>query len=315
MSTSFTAYGQGAAQAARALEREIAKVAAWQGRTLSYRVVSGGISNANWRVRVEGDAQDYFVKIPGPGTEIFVDRRAAHDASLAAAASGYGPPVVGFIEDSGVEILGYVDGWRSSSNDDFLQPHMRRNATTALRAFNDQPRLGLTKTVFDMIDEHEAQSAELGARRPLDHAWLRLQCDRAKAAITAAGIDLVPCMNDTIAANFMVDGTGEVMLIDFEYASNNDRAYEIAMWFGEMFFDPDTEAEIIEDYFGQVTPEISARIHLHKALADIKWATWSMVQRRISSIDFDYYKYGIWKFMRARTLMNSDSWEYSLRKV
>lgn len=310
----FTPFGQGQG-AARALEAEIAKVTEWRGREIAYRPVSGGISNANWRVRVAGDAQDYFMKIPGPGTEMFVDRRAAHDASKAAAASGYGPPVLGFIADSGVEILRFVEGWRSSTNDDFLLADVRQNATRALRAFNDQPALGLTKTVFDMIDEHEAQSAALGARVPPDHAWLRLQCDRARDALEAAGLDLVPCMNDTIAANFMVDADRNVMLIDFEYASNNDRAYEIAMWFGEMFFDAETELGIVEAYFGRVTPDILARIHLYKALADIKWATWSMVQRRISSIDFDYYKYGVWKFMRARTLMSVDSWESSLRKV
>ncbi len=315
MSSSFIRFGDAPDAAAVALEREIVKVSAWRGRDIAYVPVSGGISNSNWRVRVAGHARDYFVKIPGPGTEMFVDRAAAHDASKTAAASGFGPAVIDFIPDSGVEILAFVEGWRSSSNDDFLDPSVRVNAARALRGFNDQPRLNLTKTVFDMIDEHEAQSDDLAALRPRDHAWLGLQWRRARSAVEAAGLDLVPCMNDTIAANFMVSETRQVMLIDFEYASNNDRAYEMAMWFGEMFFDPAVEAEMIEEYFGTVTSGITSRVYVYKALADMKWATWSMVQRRISRIDFDYYKYGIWKFMRARTIMNSDLWEEALRKI
>ena len=51
------------------------------------------------------------------------------------------------------------------------------------------------------------------------------------------------------------------------------------------------------------------------ALADIKWASWAIVNRKLSSWDFDYQKYGIWKYMRARQIMVDPRWESWLRTI
>ena len=106
-----------------------------------------------------------------------------------------------------------------------------------------------------------------------------------------------------------------VRLVDFEYASNNDPHYELALWFGEMFFTPEMESALIEEYFGRVTPQTLARVAVNKALADLKWSTWAMVQRAVSQIDFDFYKYGVWKHMRARAIMHDSRWELWLRQA
>lgn len=299
----------------QALEMAIHSLPEWQGKTAAYMPVSGGISNTNWRVRIDGAPCDYFVKIPGTGTEMFIRRDTAHDASLKAAATGYGVPVVGYLPEQGVEIFEFIEGWRPASNRDFLDRDVRLGAARGLKAFNEQVALIQTKTVFDMIDEHYAQVRELGAPMPPDHGWLTLQYQRARQALEASGLDLVPCMNDTLAGNFMLNQAGDIRLVDFEYASNNDRHYELALWFGEMFFPEALELEVIEDYFGAVRSRDVARICLHKALADLKWSTWAMVQRAVSSLEFDYYKYGFWKHMRARSVMRNSQWESWLRQV
>lgn len=230
--------GEASTQAERQLEQAILAHEPWAGCTAHYAPVSGGISNTNWRVQIEGAPTAFFLKVPGQGTELFIDRRTAHDASLKAAATGYGAPVVAFLEAHGVEVFEFMEGWRASSNRDFLDRDVRHRALRALKAFNDQPLLIQTKTAFDMIDEHQRQVHELGGQWPDDHAWLDRQYRRARQALEASGVDLAPCMNDTLAGNFMLNAAAEVRLVDFEYASNNDRHYELALWFGEMFFAP-----------------------------------------------------------------------------
>ncbi|MGO4840435.1 phosphotransferase family protein, partial [Rhizobiaceae sp. 2RAB30] len=126
---------------------------------------------------------------------------------------------------------------------------------------------------------------------------------------------LAPCMNDTLAGNFLLYPDGRVMLVDFEYASTNDRAAELALWFCEMCFSPEVEAEMIEEYYGRVEPAAVARISLFKALVDLKWSTWAMVQNRVSRLDFDFYKYGAWKHMRARFLMSDPRWPIWLKTI
>lgn len=306
--------GEADTEAERALEAILGRVDRWSGAALRYRPVAGGISNANWRIS-GGDGGDCFLKVPGRGTEMFIERGAANDASRKAHACGFGVEVVDFLPADGVEIFAFVEGFRASSNLDFLRPAVRRNAVTALRAFNDSEPLGLTKTIFDMIEEHVEQAAEVGGRLPLDQPFLMRRFGEAKAALLASGLDLVPCMNDTLAGNFMIDDADRVLLVDFEYASNNERAFELAGWFDEMAMPEAVEREMIEAYFGAWTPAINARINVLKAMGDLKWSTWAMIQEAVSTLDFDYYKYGTWKHMRARAQFHHPDWHAWLRRL
>ncbi|MEO1193439.1 MAG: choline kinase family protein [Pseudomonadota bacterium] len=307
--------GNPAGPAAAKIEAVIAKIDDWQGRDPHYAFVPGGLNNINWRVRVEGAAHDFIVKVPGEGSERFIDRVVANDAAVKAHAAGISPEVHYYLPEERVEVATFLEDIRTANNGDFLIPEVRINAVRTLRAFHQVPGLTLTKTLFDMIDEHFQQVEEVCAREPPDIAWLKQEYARARAALEASGIDLVPCMNDTVAANFLIGEGNRVWLIDYDYASMNDRGYELALWFGEMFFTPDQEAELIEDYFGRLDPQAVARITVYKGLADIKWSTWAMIQHRTSEIDFDFFKYGHWKHMRARSLLHDPRWPSWLRQL
>ena len=253
--------------------------------------------------------------MPGEGTEHFIEREAANEASRRAFEVGVGAEVVHFDSETGVEVFEFIDGLRTSTNGDFLNQSVRNNAVGALRAFNNAERLSLQKTIMDMIEEHFNQALEFGAYFPPDFTWLNAKYRQAKEALIAAGLDIVPCMNDTLAGNFLLDSDNNVTLVDFEYASNNDRCAELALWFVEMCFDAETENHVIEEYFGSVDTRISARITVFKALVDLKWSTWAMVQNRLSALDFDYFKYGAWKYMRTRHVMRDPKWDEWLKAV
>jgi thiamine kinase-like enzyme len=185
----------------------------------------------------------------------------------------------------------------------------------AYRVLHGLPPLSLTKTVFDMIDEHVAQVRDLGAPVYKDSDWILLNTAIARDAMNASGLDLVTSFNDPMPGNFMIGQDGSIMLIDYEYASMNDRCYDFGIWFGEMFFSPERELELIEEYFGEVRSDIVSRVTVHKALADVKWCLWSMVQLKVSRLKFDFHKYGMWKKMRARSIMEHPDWSTHLRRL
>lgn len=307
--------GMARSDAERAVEAAIIQVTPWQGRRLRYRPVSGGISNTNFRIEVEGEDRGYFLKIPGRGTEMFIDRKAAAAASKQAEAIGVGPKTFDYLNHLDIEIAEFIDGRRASTHRDFADPAIRNEAVRVYRQFHDAPALPLTKTVFDMIEEHFDQARLLGGHWPLDHDWLFRSYRQARAALEASGLDLVPCFNDPMPGNFLIGDDKSIKLIDFEYASNNERLYDLAIWSGEMFYSEDTDCEIIEEYFGFYNKACHARFIVHKALADIKWSTWAMVQNRISTLDFDFYKYGIWKHMRARSIIHDPRWPLFLKAL
>ena len=49
------------------IDEAIARVDDWKGKEISYKPVSGGITNPNFKVDVEGE--HFFLKIPGAGTD------------------------------------------------------------------------------------------------------------------------------------------------------------------------------------------------------------------------------------------------------
>lgn len=307
--------GEGVSPGEQAIEAAILAVADWRERPVFYEPVPGGISNPNWRVHVEGALHSFFVKIPGEGTEMFIDRRTANEAGRKAYGAGVGARIIDFFPETGVEVSEFVEGLRTSTNADFLDPVVRFNGLRALKAFNDSTPLSQCKTTFDMIDEHFDQALVLGGEFPEDFGWLNVRYREARQALEASGLDLAPCMNDTLAGNFLLHADQRVMLVDFEYASTNDRAAELALWFSEMCFSPEVEAEMIEEYYGRFDPALLARVSLFKALVDLKWSTWAMVQNRISRLDFDFFKYGFWKHMRARFVMSDPRWAEWLKAV
>ena len=80
-------------------------------------------------------------------------------------------------------------------------------------------------------------------------------------------------------------------------------------------FDEQLTESLIEQYLGAARPGMVARVIVNRALADIKWACWAVVNRRLKDWDFDYQKYGEWKYMRARDVMYDPRWETWLRMV
>ena len=193
-----------------------------------------------------------------------------------------------------------------------LDKTVRRNVVEAYREIHKTELFGYTKTGFDQIDEHLAFTNFTKGRWPADLDMMLWQMGRAKEAILASGIDLVPCFNDANVTNYMVDDQKDVRLIDWEYASVNDPDWDIAIYFVECLFDRATQQEVIEQYLGEYRQDMHARIYLYYWLCCVKWGLWAAFQGSISELPFDFCKYSDFLFMRARKAMRDSRWEDAL---
>ena len=206
--------GEATDHAERRLEAAVVRVPDWRGRGIRYTALVGGLSNQNWLVEVEGDQRRYFLKVPGEGTELFVDRIATNEAARNSHGLGLAPEVIFFDPADGLEVSEFMEGYRACTTTDFMDKAIQEEVLSLYRRFHSGPKLSLTKTIFDMIEEHWQQGQELGALFPPDMPWIRHRYLQAKDAFTAAGLDLVPCFNDPMPGNFLICPDKPMRLID-----------------------------------------------------------------------------------------------------
>ncbi len=299
----------------RDVEAAIMLVDQWRDREVTYSMLVGGISNQNWRLEVEGDDRAYFLKIPGAGTEMFINRNLANEAARSVHRLGLGPEVVFFDPHSGIEASEFLEGYTACTTTDFQDSDIQTQVIDIYRRFHSAPKLSQTKTAFDMIDEHIEQGRRLKGDFPEDIAWIEHRYGEAKSAFYASGLDLVSCYNDPMPGNFLVKPDAPMKLIDCEYASVNERAFELGLLSAEMFYDEAATSKLIELYYGRVSQDIFARVYVCRALADLRWGFWAVVNRKNSSWDFDYQKYSAWKFIRARETLFDPRWDAWLRAI
>jgi thiamine kinase-like enzyme len=91
------------------IEEVVENIPDWQGKPLAVQPLSGGLTNTNFRVEVEG--VPYFVRIPGPKTELLaIDRKNEVYNTKAAAQVGVGPEVIFHLPDHDVMVLEFIFG-------------------------------------------------------------------------------------------------------------------------------------------------------------------------------------------------------------
>lgn len=298
-------------------EAAIRMVPAWAGSEsdIAYRMMVGGLNNRNWHIEVAGDDRSYFLKIPGDGTEIFINRATSYEAASHAHGVGIAPEVIFHDANTGTEVHEFLEGHTTCTTADFMRPDVREKVIRLFRTLHSGPVLSQVKTIFDLIDEHLEQAAELGSSMPEDLPWLLHHYEKIRAAFEASGMDLVTCYNDPMPGNFLFAPDGALKLIDYEFASANERSYDIGVFACEMFLEEDETDALIETYFGTVTPQMQARVSLCRVLADMKWGSWAVVNRMLTDWDFDFQKYGLWKYMRGRAMMQDPRFDTWLRQV
>ena len=281
------------------LQAAIAKNPDWAGLEVLLEPVHGGITNENFRLRI-GGGDPIFAKVPGQGTEKFINRDTANQAARQAASVGISPTVLFFDRESGIEFSEFVeDGFRTATTLDFQGADVCRGVMDTYRKWHSTDLLAETKTMEDMVEEHLQQVRDDGIELPEWSTEVLRNYRDAIAAFTVSGMDLVPAHNDPMPGNFLIDADARVRLIDFDYAANNEASFEIGLILTEMFVDVERSRELVEEYRGGTDERFFARAMLSRMIADTKWGLWGLINAHARDEDFDYFKYGTWKLYRT----------------
>ena len=123
-----------------------------------------------------------------------------------------------------------------------------------------------------------------------------------------------PCNNDLLAANFIDDGR-TVCIIDYEYSGNNDPYFELGNIWSECHLTLDQLEELVEAYDGAPSRSHLARARLWGLMSQYGWTLWASIQDATSSIEFDFWTWGMEKYERAEATFAGPDLERLLADV
>ena len=281
----------------------ISRVPGWNGRAHVVGALSGGLTNRNHLVDVDGDR--FVVRLPGRDTELLeIDRECERVAASRAADLSFAPPVLGLFD--GCLVTQFVAG-EEIAQDQFCTPAVLDQVAAMIRAFHTSGPLDHTFDGFAVPALHRGAAASRNVVIPDAYERVDVVVREIETAFATSPDDRVPCHNDMARANFLRDGP-RLWLLDWEYAGMNDPSFDLGNFAVMNVLTPEAEEHLTAAYFQRRWARDLARVRLMKIVSDAREAMWAVVQQGISTIDFDYRSYADEHF--ERLLTNASTPEY-----
>jgi thiamine kinase-like enzyme len=294
------------------IDEVIAKIPDWNGKNISITQLSGGLTNSNYKVDVDG--KPYFVRVPGSSTELLaVDRANEYHNSKAAFVAGVGPKVLYHLPEYNVMVLEFLHG-QTMSKESLNEPGQPTRMAEALRKLHSGPRFLLDFSMFRLTEYYLKICKEHQITIPDGYLDRVPIFARIENAMSEHALPTVPCHNDLLAENYIDDGK-QFWLVDFEYSGNNDPTFELGNTCQEMEFNDEQIAEVCTAYFGEAAPNMIARMKLNMIMSDVGWGLWAAIQAKISIINFNFWGWAIERWGRALEKMHSVEFEGWLEEV
>jgi thiamine kinase-like enzyme len=281
----------------------IDRIPAWQGeRDIQYERV-GGLTNANYRVMVDGEP--FMLRVSGQNTEqLGINRSHEHAALQAAAAAGIGPEVVAFLQPEGHLVTRWVAG-RHWQADEYRTPENVRLLTQTVQRIHSLPGQGraassMSRRVSAYIETVHKLNAPLpdnfGSFLETVHA---IEADQRRDPSDWQRF----CHNDLASGNYLFnEAEHRITVLDWEFAGVSDIYFDLAY---VVYTHDDAgpiplelEEVMLAAYFGQVTDFHRQRLLGMKYIRTIFNTLWGLSQgamQRAGLIPkvewFDYWKF------------------------
>lgn len=271
----------------------------------------GGLTNLVYR------AGDICLRIPGKGTEEYINRANEAVAAYEAAKAGVSPEVLHVDAGTGIMATRFVAGAETMSPEKFKT--RKGSPARAGEAFRKLHNSGAVFPfrfeLFAMIDDYlKVLSTKDVALPPGYHDVVR-EAAVVREALAAHPIQLAACHCDPLCENFL--DTGERMwIVDWEYSGMNDPLWDLGDLSVEGGFDAAQDEEMMRAYFGgEAKPAERGRIVIYKAMCDLLWTLWGLIQLANNNPVDDFRAYADGRFARCKALMETKEFSLHLAAI
>ncbi|TPL75683.1 phosphotransferase family protein [Mesorhizobium sp. B2-3-15] len=271
----------------------------------------GGLTNLVFK------AGDYCLRIPGKGTEEYINRANEAIAAREAAIAGVSPEVLHADAASGLMVTRYIAGAETMSPEKFRE--RQGSPARAAEAFRKLHASGAVFPfrfeLFWMIDDYLKVLSTRDVALPAGYHDVVREAESVRSALAVRPLPLVACHCDPLCENFL--DTGERMwIVDWEYSGMNDPLWDLGDLSVEGKFEAAQDEELMRAYFGgEAKPAERGRVVIYKAMCDLLWTLWGLIQLANENPVDDFRAYADGRFARCKALMETEEFSRHLAAV
>jgi thiamine kinase-like enzyme len=263
----------------------------------------GGLTNLVFRVD-DGD-QHCVLRVPGKGTEEYINRTHEARAASEAARVRVSPAVLHVDPANGVMVTRFVDNAVAMSAESFRTvPGAPGRAGAVLRKLHTSDAAFTFRfELFAMIDDYLKVLAGKDTELPAGYHDVVREARSVRAALNARPLPQAACHCDPLCENFL-DAGDRMWLVDWEYSGMNDPLWDLGDLSIEGGFSETQDEEMLRAYFGgEARPNDRGRMIIYKAMCDLLWTLWGLIQHANRNPVDDFWAYALRRFQRCRELM------------
>jgi thiamine kinase-like enzyme len=264
----------------------------------------GGLTNRVFMI--SGPRGNQVLRIPGKGTEAYINRRVEAVAARAAARAGVSPQVIAFSDD-GLMVTAAIENAITMTPEKLnANPAAVARAGKALRALHQSgEKFDFRFELFAMIDDYLKLLKTKNASVPDGYPQALASAESVRRALNAHKLPLAPCHCDPLSENFL-DTDERMWIVDWEYSGMNDPIWDAGDFAVEAQLTPENERVLRDAYFGgNPTSAELGRYVIYKAMCDLLWTLWGLIQHADGNSADDFWAYANRRFARCKALMDS----------
>lgn len=275
----------------------------------------GGLTNLVHLV--ETGRGNVIVRIPGEGTEQYIDRAVERTNAIAAYKAGVSAEVLAADATTGVMVSRAIPEIETMTPALFASrsgsPARAGEALAKLHGSGETFEFRFE--LFSMIEDYLKVLSTKDVSLPEGYHDIVKAAEPVKAALDAHPAALAPCHCDPLCENFLDDGT-KMWIVDWEYSGMNDPLWDVGDLAVEAEMNEAQELELMRGYFGgDPTPAQYGRVVIYKAMCDLLWTLWGLIQHADGNPSEDFWAYAIGRFERCKALMNAPEFQGHLAAV
>lgn len=239
----------------------------------------GGMTNHSYKI-TRGDGQEYLIRIPGDGTEGMINRLDERRSTELACKLGIDSPLL-YFGDDGRKVMKFIDDPQPMNEEVMKRKEILHQAAKIFHKLHTcGVDTGVRFEVFEMAALYERIINEGGVAFYDDYTEVKQNVMDIKAEVDKNGkAPRVPCHNDCLVANWVLDGSGKLYLIDWEYSGMNEAMWDLSCLSIEANYSKENDQELLNAYYGrEATIDEKKRFIAAKLYVDYLWTLWGLTR-------------------------------------